>query len=172
MEVIMPVLLALLPAIIIAGALIYALNQYMSWSDRKSAIAARSSDSTALRLQAYERLTLLCERCDFMPLLLRTQSAEMSADELHASLMIGITHEFDHNVTQQIYVSETLWKLVSSARSETLDILSAARKSVSASASREEYVNSILKIMGETQGNTPFQRALKGIRVEAAAALS
>ncbi len=169
MDAFSQVLISALPALIVAGLAWYMLKSFFE----KEAIARQmewkskaTKDTLALKLGAYERLTLLCERCDFMPLLLRLQTAEMDADQLHASLMIGITQEFDHNVTQQIYVSDTLWRLINSARAETLDLLKRARIEAGIGASREEYIDAIFRLVGQV-GETPFQRALNGIRIEA-----
>jgi hypothetical protein len=169
MESFSQVLISTLPALIVAALAWYMLKSFFE----KEAIARQmewksktTKETLALKLQAYERLVLLCERCDFMPLMLRMQTAEMDADQMHAAMMIGITQEFDHNVTQQIYVSDTLWRLVSSARAETLEILSRARKSAGGQASREQYLDEIFHLIGQI-GDSPFQRALTGIRMEA-----
>ena len=162
-------LLAIIPALIVGATCWYLLKSFfqnerhqrnMEWK------AKASKDTLALRLQAYERLTLLCERCDLMPLILRMQTTDMNASDLHAALMIGITQEFDHNVTQQIYVSETLWKLITTARSETMEMLNVAKQKSGANASREAYIDSLFEVVGQLN-SSPFQKALHGIRLEA-----
>jgi hypothetical protein len=172
------IIIATLPALAVAGVFWYMLQQFFAQQNvlqaklaaqQQASLAQKQSnnDPYTLKLNAYERLTLLCERCEFMPLILRIQTAEMTADQLHAALMIGITQEFDHNVTQQIYVSETLWKLISSARANAYELLQAARHNAGTRASREQYIDAVFALVGDRNGNTPFQQALAGIRIEA-----
>ncbi|MBK8558234.1 MAG: hypothetical protein IPL65_22000 [Lewinellaceae bacterium] len=66
-----------------------------------------------VRLQAYERITLLCERVEITNALLRIRMTGMSMSDLRGALMLAISQEFDHNTSQQLYVSETLWQIIS-----------------------------------------------------------
>jgi hypothetical protein len=167
METIQSLLISLLPALMVTGLTWYLLRGFFDRESRNATTKSGSSvDMLAMKLQAYERLTLMCERCDFMPLIMRMQTPEMSAEQLHAALMIGVTQEFDHNVTQQIYISDMLWKLISSARAETLELLSTARRNAGPIASREAYIDAILQLASQ-MGTTPFQQGLNGIRMEA-----
>jgi hypothetical protein len=175
MDSLQSLLISLLPALMVTGITWYMLNGFFAREKQaaptQSGGGSGSVDLLAMKLQAYERLTLMCERCDFMPLIMRMQTAEMSADQLHASLMIGVTQEFDHNVTQQIYISDMLWKLISSARAETLELLSTAKRNAGTTASREAYIDAVLQLAGQ-MGTTPFQQGLNGIRFEANAVIA
>ena len=61
-----------------------------------------------LRLQAYERLLLLCERISIPNLVGRLRTEGSSSSDLRMAMLMAIKQEFEHNVTQQIYVSESL----------------------------------------------------------------
>jgi hypothetical protein len=155
------------PAIIVFITAWYLLKTFFDNERRQRAIEWKKKDILSLKVQAYERLTLLCERCDLMPLILRMQTPEMTAEQLHASLFIGITQEFDHNVTQQIYISEPLWQLISAARQETMELLATARQTIEPKASREQYIDAVFQVLKQIGGSSPFQKALQGIRAEA-----
>src|SRR5690606_6052567 len=73
-----------------------------------------------LRLQAYERLTLFLERIDPNRLLVRVKPFSDSKDEYENLLIKNIEQEFDHNLTQQVYVSEECWKIVKAAKNATI----------------------------------------------------
>ena len=73
------------------------------------------------KLQACERLTLFVERITLRNLLLRLQSDEMSMSELRHAMLISIQKEFEHNLTQQIYISQQLWDMVKLLKDQTLN---------------------------------------------------
>ena len=79
-----------------------------------------------LRLQAFERLTLFLERISPSKLLIRVKPT--GKDPLkYADKLIGvIEQEFEHNLAQQIYVSETAWKAVVTSKSLMIKIIRTA----------------------------------------------
>lgn len=79
-----------------------------------------------LRLQAYERLVLLMERISPANLLMRVSPHGKNTRQLHAELIKVIREEFDHNLTQQIYVSDEAWEAVKTAREETVKLINMA----------------------------------------------
>jgi len=76
-----------------------------------------------LRLQAYERLTLFLERIDPLKLLVRVKPFSDSKDEYETLLVQNIEQEFEHNLTQQIYVSPECWNLVHAAKNATIHVI-------------------------------------------------
>jgi hypothetical protein len=69
-----------------------------------------------LRLQAYERLTLFLERISPESLIVRVNKAGMSAQKLQTALLESIRAEWEHNLSQQLYVSHEAWELVKNAK--------------------------------------------------------
>ncbi|MDX9751716.1 MAG: hypothetical protein RBT71_11590, partial [Flavobacteriales bacterium] len=76
-----------------------------------------------LRLQAYERLTLFLERMQPGALVLRVHQSNMSAGTLHAQLVATIREEFEHNVTQQVYVGDAVWEKVRQVKEEMIRLV-------------------------------------------------
>ncbi|MBB6680942.1 hypothetical protein H4O20_05750 [Aequorivita sp. 609] len=76
-----------------------------------------------LRLQAYERLTLFLERIDLNKLLVRVKPFSDAKDEYEKLLVRNIEQEFDHNLTQQVYVSVECWNVVKAAKNATINII-------------------------------------------------
>ena len=83
-----------------------------------------------VRLQAYERLVLFLERISPESLLMRINRHGMTSKQLHSELLAIIRAEFEHNLTQQIYVSREAWEIVKNARSNLVKIINEAAKSV------------------------------------------
>lgn len=75
------------------------------------------------RLQAYERMTLFLERINLSSLLLRIQSVNDDKVAYSQSLINTIEQEFEHNLTQQIYLSSKCWNVIATAKNATIGIV-------------------------------------------------
>jgi hypothetical protein len=72
------------------------------------------------RLQAYERMALFLERISPQNLLVRLSTAGMTSKEFHQLLLAEIRNEYNHNVSQQVYMSENVWNLIKNAKEELI----------------------------------------------------
>ncbi|MBT1709933.1 hypothetical protein KK062_16935 [Fulvivirgaceae bacterium PWU5] len=72
------------------------------------------------RLQAYERMTLFLERISPQNLLVRLNAPGMPAREFHQLLLAEIRNEYNHNASQQVYMSEEVWNLLKGAKEELI----------------------------------------------------
>lgn len=84
-----------------------------------------------IRLRAYERLILFLERISPDNLIMRVNNANFMAKDLEKALTDAIRAEFDHNLSQQLYVSAQAWDAVKSARVNLLNIISTAMDEIS-----------------------------------------
>ncbi len=85
---------------------------------------------TPIRLQAYERITLFLERIEPNSMIMRTQTPTMTTKQLQSELLLSIRTEFEHNLSQQIYVSQPGWEVVKSAKENTVKIINSATDNV------------------------------------------
>jgi hypothetical protein len=76
-----------------------------------------------LRLQAYERITLFLERIDPKKLLVRVKPFSDSKEDYEKLLVKNIEQEYEHNLTQQIYITPECWNLVNSAKNATIHVI-------------------------------------------------
>jgi hypothetical protein len=83
-----------------------------------------------IKLQAYERLTLLLERISPQSLLIRISPHELTASAYHQELLSHVRQEFDHNLSQQIYVSQTLWETIRGAKENLIRIINQAAEEI------------------------------------------
>ena len=90
---------------------------------RQELILQNSRTVTPIKLQAYERIVLFLERISFESLLVRVSSPDMTANQLHSALLNTIRSEFEHNLSQQIYMSQKAWEVVKNARSSMVKII-------------------------------------------------
>jgi hypothetical protein len=102
------------------------------------------------RLQAYERMALFLERISPQNLLVRLSTTGMTSKEFHQLLLSEIRNEYNHNVAQQVYISEDVWNLIKNAKEDLiLNINDAAgemnMESTSLDLSRKIFEKSINK---------------------------
>lgn len=76
-----------------------------------------------LKLQAYERLVLLCERISLPSLISRTSIPGISAREMQMLLVESIKQEFEYNISQQVYVSTIAWDAVRNLRDQSILVI-------------------------------------------------
>lgn len=76
-----------------------------------------------VRLQAYERLMLFLERNRIPSLFLRLRKSNMNALALQSAMVRSIREEFEHNQSQQLYVSREAWALLMEAKDMTIDLI-------------------------------------------------
>ncbi len=118
-----------------------------------------------LRLQAFERLILLCERINLVDLVLRLKTEGSTARELQAALLLAIQQEFEHNLTQQLYVTDILWDVLKQAKSKTMDLIAIAAETLPKEASGDQLAQKIIQIASE-EDSLPSQIAIKAIKTE------
>ena len=76
---------------------------------------------TPLKIQACERRLLFLERSQLPVLVKRIYAAGMTRDVFHIALLQSIEEEFEHNLAQQLYVSNNAWMAVKSAKEELVN---------------------------------------------------
>jgi len=76
-----------------------------------------------LRLQAYERLALFLERISPNKLMIRVSPITSNKDDYEQLLIQNIEQEMEHNLSQQIYVSEKCWNIISAAKNATIQMI-------------------------------------------------
>lgn len=80
-------------------------------------------ESLPIRLQAYERLTLFLERISPQNLLKRVSPISQEVEDYKSLLIQTVEQEYEHNLSQQIYVSDPCWRIVSAAKNSTIQTI-------------------------------------------------
>ena len=125
-----------------------------------------------IRLRAYERLALLLERTKPEHMILELQKAEADAlntwtvGQVQQYLLQTIRAEFDHNQSQQVYVSDEVWDLVISARDQMAAFVIGITTQIPPDANAQTYVTALLTAFS-TNGTTPTDKALEELKNEA-----
>lgn len=132
---------------------------------RRRFLTVKESQAKTLptRMQAYERMTLFLERIKPENLVVRVKPGEMDKSGYENVLIASIEQEFEHNIAQQIYISEEAWNVVRSAKNSTIRLMrqvSMAEKSNTADGLRAAILNEVM------EKRAPSATALSYIREE------
>lgn len=169
LSVILEIIKITVPALIVYFTVRQMLKQYFANQEQMQLLKIRADkqeNTTPLRFQAYERLSLFCERIALPSLLLRLRQEGLSSAELRVILMTAIQQEFEHNITQQVYVSDQLWQIVKIARDDAIQVISQAAEAVDPKSGSRELANAILSINNQ-RDLTAADKALVAIKREA-----
>jgi hypothetical protein len=162
------ILVAVLPSIVVFLTAFHLIKQLVASKAQERMGEVRKEDHKQLlplRLQAYERLTLFAERISPGALLLRVHKSHMNARSFHAELVATIREEFDHNVSQQIYVGDKAWSKVKQAKEETIRLMNLSYEQTGDSTSGTELSRRVFENVGKLS-HTPSQECLLAIKEE------
>jgi hypothetical protein len=126
METVYDILKMTIPALLVfltAWVLIRNLIKNDQDKRRQELILQNSRTITPIKLQAYERIVLFLERISLESLLVRVNTPGMTTLQLHTALLTTIRSEFEHNLSQQIYMSPQAWEVVKNARSNMIKMI-------------------------------------------------
>jgi hypothetical protein len=128
-------------------------------------ILQNSRTVTPIKLQAYERIVLFLERISLESLLVRVSSSDMTASQLHTTLLSTIRSEFEHNMSQQIYMSQQAWEVVRNARSNMIKIINSEAEKMAAGSSSMALSRQLLEKVMEME-KEPTRAAIDYIKGE------
>jgi hypothetical protein len=131
--------------VLVLGVIVFLMTEFRSLKktvDLKRPVAA---DNSLLRLQAYERLTLLADRISLKNLVTRMHDTQFTARELAAGLIETIRSEYEHNITQQNYVNPEVWKAVTKLKDQNIYIINELTASLPPNATALDCSRAILQ---------------------------
>lgn len=123
-----------------------------------------------LRMRAYERLALLLERTIPEHLLIELNVGEMTILQVQQHIMRTIRMEYEHNLSQQVYVSDEVWQLILSARDQMVAFVNSMAQQIPPESSALDYAKVLITAYG-ANGKTANDQAIQALRDEARALL-
>ena len=162
-----------IPALIVFWTVNTLLRRFLEGQQQLKALEVREKQQQTtipLKLQALERLSLFCERISVPNLLLRINDPGGGTQAYKVALMLAIQHEFEHNITQQVYVSQQLWSIIKAARDDTVSFIDVVADKLEEQANVVEFRQALLSYHAgrETSG---LDTALLAIKKEASLVL-
>lgn len=131
MEYLTDFLQILVPAVLVLYAVYLIVRSFLQKDFDKKLVELKVSNNSTilpLRLQAYERICLLLERISPNNMLLRLSDPSFNAPQFQQLVLREIREEFNHNLSQQIYMSEEVWEKVRSTMNEVIGVVNQAAR--------------------------------------------
>jgi hypothetical protein len=158
----------LIPALVVFLVVYFLLKSFFDAELQKRRIEIRIEQNkvlTPLKLQAYERLVILMERMTPNNLIFRVTKPGISASQLKQELIMDINNEFNHNLSQQVYVSPQAWQIVRIAKEEMVNIINTAYTQLGPNSVGLDLSKAIFENMIQME-QIPTHKALDFLRKE------
>ncbi len=154
-------IVAIIFAVLLAGVLAWLLirqRRLMKAAEQKAAANSRPEagnhpadpgaiPSRQLQLQAYERLILLTDRIALPNLIQRVNQPGLSAREMQSLLTLSIRQEYEHNITQQIFVSSEAWDVIRNYKDQNTLIINQVASFLPAEATGTDLNRGLLDVL-------------------------
>lgn len=157
---------ALLPGILIAGIVYFLIDRFLQNETLRREIEVRKINTSQIvpqRLAAYERMALFLERIKPTSLTRRV-SPQSTAKNYESILIQTVQSEWEHNLSQQIYVNPDSWKLIYSAKNATQNFIRQCMTDLGEEATAQELQEYIIR--KSISENAPSSDALLKLQVD------
>jgi uncharacterized membrane protein len=167
MSYISEILLHVVPALIVLFTAFFLIKYQLEEVFSKLKLPAHHDSGKRLQVnfQAYERLVLYLERINPSNMVMRMYRSSANARALEADMVKSIREEFEHNLSQQIYVSDDIWKLIKQAKEETIKLISLASAQCSEKSSSTDLSKILLELAGAID-EFPHDVAIRYLKAE------
>ncbi len=146
MEPIWDLLKIIIPAGIVLYAMFLTIKTMLQKQNESKLIDLKAKSKEIvlpIRLQAYERMTLFLERISPDQIIKRVSQSEMNVAELQYVILNEIREEYNHNLSQQVYMSDDAWKIIKNAKEELIMLINQSAKELNAETKSIELVKAI-----------------------------
>jgi hypothetical protein len=171
MEPMIELLKILIPAGAVFAAAYFLVKRFLDNDQKRREHELKKSAQgliTPLKIQAYERIVIFLERINPNSLVIRVNKNGMNSRQLHNELINAVKTEYEHNLSQQIYVSYGAWELVKNAKEEVVQLINISSSKVAVEANSSELAIMILNITANLNKKLPNEIALEYLKKEIA----
>ena len=168
MKELLEILKYTLPSLIVFLAAYYVLRSLLRTQEdqRKMEVVLENQRLiTPVRLQAYERLILFLERISPESLVMRLNRPGLTVQQLHQEMLTAIRNEYEHNLSQQLYISPAAWEVIRNARGQILKLINTTFEEFKADDAAVEYSRRIFEKLVDI-GKLPTQIAIDYLKNE------
>jgi len=163
---ILEILTYTLPSVVTGLVALYFFKYHMSNEEkRRNYLLRKEKQNLALpiRLQAYERLALFLERISPEKLLIRIKPSGSNSINYLNKLILNIEQEYEHNLAQQIYITDDCWNAVVASKNAIAQMIRTAAANSEVDTA-EQLREKILK--ESVENDSPTQVALSYLKNE------
>lgn len=167
MDPLFQIALVLLPSAIVFLTSYYLVKNFLDHESRKRVFDLKLANQTLLtpiRLQAYERVILFLERINPNSMVMRLNKTG-SAANFQGELLKTIRSEFEHNLSQQIYMSTKAWETLVRSKEETIKLVNVASTRVSPDSTAMDLAQAVIGVSSQLT-ELPTKAAIEYIKKE------
>ena len=160
----------ILPSLIVLACAYLTIRQFLTREEQKQRLELAMGNQkiiTPLRLAAFERIILFLERINPGNLLVRVQEPGMSAKDFQKALITTIRAEYEHNMSQQIYISDESWDAVKTAKESIVELINISAQRMTAENKAIELSTYILQMMAQADQD-PIKDTIEKVKEEIA----
>ena len=153
-----------IPSVVTGAVAYYFFLNHTKNEERKirlSLLRENQKQSLPIRLQAFERMALFLERINPSKLVLRITSVNNDINAYSQSLINTIEQEFEHNLAQQIYISDQCWSVITASKNATIHIIKKTAEEATVTTAQELREAIIKKILNSPAPSTTALAFLK-----------
>ena len=165
----------IVPSIVVFGGIYFIMSSFFEnqWKQKAYGLKEKEAEQKnkvvlPIRLQAYERLIIFLERINPNSSLQRVRRAGMTSSDLQLALISNIRSEFEHNMAQQLYLSEDAWQLIKTVKEEMIKLYNLVGANLPQEASELDYSKAILDYLLNSNKDLPTDVAIKFLKEDAA----
>lgn len=133
MEIAADLLKILLPAGIVLFAMYLVVKSFLEKDFEKKLAEIKIKNTEKIlpvRLQAYERVVLLLERINPANSIVRLRNPKLNAAQFQNLLISSIREEYNHNLSQQVYISPKAWMNVKQSKEESISLINRVAQNI------------------------------------------
>lgn len=168
MEILGDFLKISLPAAAVMYAMFLTVRSFLNKDFEKKLVEIRIKNNELIlpiRLQAYERMALFLERISPHNLIMRVNDPAYNVAQLHQRLLIEIREEFNHNLSQQVYMSDQAWTIIKTSMEEVIAEINKSSTGIPPESKGIELAKMIFENLVQ-KNEDPVNKALKFIKTE------
>jgi len=168
MEIISDLIKILLPASLVLLGIYLTIESVLKKQFEKNVLEIRAKNTEFIlpvRLQAYERMALFLERISPHNLIIRINQPNMTAGEMQAIMLHEIREELNHNLSQQIYMTEVVWTLIRNATEDITSTINTCAQQIETDKPSIELARKIFEVQMNKEGDL-IQKAMSELKSE------
>ncbi len=168
MEIITDLIKIFLPSITVMYGIFLVVKAFLNKEYEKKILELKMDNTKIvlpIRMQAYERICLFLERISLNNLIIRVNNPAFNSAQLQQALLAEIRNEYNHNLSQQVYMSDESWLQVRKAMEDIVGIINSAAEQTPNDSRGIELAKKIFEnLLSRTQD--PVYQALTYVKNE------
>ena len=162
------IVVAIVPSVILAVAAYLIVRQFVENEQKKRILELKyeaKNHTLPMRLQAYERMAMFLERIEPNQLIFRVNNPELTAYQMQTILLASIRSEYEHNLSQQVYISAEVWDAIKNAKERVVNVINLSAGKLPDGAMATDLHTQIFEAVAE---NSPTASAMQRLKKEIA----